>query len=914
MEVSHKKKGERPNLLADTVFSCSLDDVFNERLFKNKVEKIPDSFHSVEHYFGCYLYPLLEETQAQVHSSMETIHSAPYAIVVSFENAKPYGRKLYNTKVDFWRNRFSDRGKEPYKTLPGDLFVLANAKPEIDSDLQRVGRSWVFGSVSEVSENENKDDTTSLYFKIRASKELEVLMSTAPLFVVFLVNLIPNGRLWKALHMSKNLKIIKEVLCTDSVYEDERSRKNMVEVAIVSQILRDLYKEWVDSKQNLRIGVVSPYAAQLVAIEEKLGQDYNNLDGFIVKVKTVDEFQGDGEEDVIIFSTVRSNCQQSLEFISNMQRINVALTRARHWLWILGNERTLCDSESVWETLVLDPKNFQCFFNADEDKELAKAILQVKKQFDQLDDLLNSDSLLFRKARWKVLFSDNLSKSFMKLKSVSLKRSVLNVLLKLANGWRPKMQSSDILCGNSSLILKKFKVEDLHIVCPTDTAKDLRYIRVLKSWGIIPIEDTPPLVNRLHNISNKLMPNRKESPKKDGYVMGKFVKKLKEFQCDNIESSCARSLPTLLYTDEYINLCKEKCLEGNVNSSTEVEAEYNIVSWHGTTVLWIQLPTKLLVGVDSFAASIHTDNNPSTNMKEYEGFMSEVEQKFVPIIKGIYATLCGGGNRCNEMVVYVRKKILDFMVEGEEPTITRVGEVASKYFHEVSPLGSKDLPSTVFISFWKPQEKKYQVIEVGDDYKVACDRNEVIFGTGSGSRVALVELKLLTTPIDVTAVKDQLIKATLDDPHTGGPLRVFSLKGGTCKCKYEGIMMNELNDPVYANILFDGKSMFVILHKENEYILTRQSLRKYLKESFGADANIHWLCIVKDTFLIYRVILPLPSYCNNWFNTCNVFKKPIRFQNYSNKRGSCCYFLCHARRPILERARNMTSYEDLADR
>ncbi|KAL6219234.1 hypothetical protein ACLB2K_012440 [Fragaria x ananassa] len=549
MEASHKKKGKRPNLLADTVFSWSIDDVLNERLFKNKVEKIPESFHSIEHYFGCYLYPLLEgeETRAQVHSSMETIHSAPYAIAVSFENAKPYGRKLYNNKVDHWRNRFSDCGKEPYKTFPGDIFVLANAKPETDSDLQRVGRSWAFGSVSEVSENENKDDTTSLYFKIRASKELdgsvsEVLMSTAPLFVVFLLNLIPNGRIWKALHMSKNLKIIKEVLCTDSVtlcwkYEDGRSRKNMVEVAIVSQILRDLYKEWVDSKHNISIGVVSPYAAQLVALEEKLGHEYNNLDGSIVKVKTVDGFQGGGEEDVIIFSTVRSNCQQSLEFISKLQKINVALTRARHWLWILGNERTLCDNESVWETLVLEAKNHQCFFNAEEDKDLAKAILQV-------------------------LFSDNLLKSFKKLKSVILKRSVLNVLLKLANGWRPKMQSSDILCGNSSLILKKFKVEDLYTVCPTDIAKDLRYIQVLKSWGIIPIEDTP---------------------------------------------SCARSLPSLLYTDEYISLCKEKCLKGyaNSNTDTEVEVDYNIVSWHGTTILWIQLPTELLVGVDSFAASIH---------------------------------------------------------------------------------------------------------------------------------------------------------------------------------------------------------------------------------------------------------------------------------------------------------------------
>lgn len=71
-------------------------------------------------------------------------------------------------------------------------------------------------------------------------------------------------------------------------------------------------------------------------------------------------------------------------------------------MWILGNERTLSDSESVWSALVLDAKNRHCFFHADEDKDLAKAILEVKKEFDQFDDLLNADSILFRSARWKV--------------------------------------------------------------------------------------------------------------------------------------------------------------------------------------------------------------------------------------------------------------------------------------------------------------------------------------------------------------------------------------------------------------------------------------------------------------------------------------------------------------------------------
>ncbi len=88
---------------------------------------------------------------------------------------------------------------------------------------------------------------------------------------------------------------------------------------------------WVGtcSKQNLSIGVISPYTAQVVAIQKKLGQNYDDLDGFTVKVKSVDGFQG-GEEDLIIISTVRSNMNASIGFISNLQRTNVALTRARY--------------------------------------------------------------------------------------------------------------------------------------------------------------------------------------------------------------------------------------------------------------------------------------------------------------------------------------------------------------------------------------------------------------------------------------------------------------------------------------------------------------------------------------------------------------------------------------------------------
>jgi superfamily I DNA and/or RNA helicase len=85
---------------------------------------------------------------------------------------------------------------------------------------------------------------------------------------------------------------------------------------------------WVGSEQKLSVGVISPYGAQVVAIQEKLGWMYDNLEGFAVKVKSVDGFQG-GEEDIIIISTVRSNSLGSVGFISNPQRTNAALTRAR---------------------------------------------------------------------------------------------------------------------------------------------------------------------------------------------------------------------------------------------------------------------------------------------------------------------------------------------------------------------------------------------------------------------------------------------------------------------------------------------------------------------------------------------------------------------------------------------------------
>lgn len=144
------------------------------------------------------------------------------------------------------------------------------------------------------------------------------------------------------------------------------SPKNMVEAAVVSEIVSNLFKrmfinrllspqksnhfymagrkfhgqislnsfifsftEYVRNKNEVSIGVVSPYKAQVHAIEERLKEYSRYSDrGFSVDVCSVDGFQG-GEHDVVIISTVRCNAKGAIGFLSNRQRANVALTRAR---------------------------------------------------------------------------------------------------------------------------------------------------------------------------------------------------------------------------------------------------------------------------------------------------------------------------------------------------------------------------------------------------------------------------------------------------------------------------------------------------------------------------------------------------------------------------------------------------------
>ncbi|WJX74833.1 hypothetical protein P8452_58442 [Trifolium repens] len=208
----------------NTIFSWSLQDIFNQDFYKHQVKRIELRFKSVGHYFGSYVYPLLEETRTQLCSSLENLQSSPFAEVVSLKEAPDNkNRMLYNVRTNRWRNRSSGHGNEMYKTLTGDVFILADFKPEIVDDLQRMGKMWTLVVSAGVVEEETNDHNAELMssFKILPSKDIVLdQVGQKSMFMIFLTNITPNRRIWEALHMSRNSKLIQKILCAGDEVEE----------------------------------------------------------------------------------------------------------------------------------------------------------------------------------------------------------------------------------------------------------------------------------------------------------------------------------------------------------------------------------------------------------------------------------------------------------------------------------------------------------------------------------------------------------------------------------------------------------------------------------------------------------------------------------------------------------------------
>ena len=124
---------------------------------------------------------------------------------------------------------------------------------------------------------------------------------------------------------------------------DGASKENPAEASWAVKILIGLVEGGEIDLSD--IGIVTPYAGQVRAIRDMIPESLQS-----VEVRTVDGYQG-REKDVIIFSCVRSNKDGNVGFLSDPRRLNVALTRSRRGLVVVGDPETLRSDEN-WRSWI----------------------------------------------------------------------------------------------------------------------------------------------------------------------------------------------------------------------------------------------------------------------------------------------------------------------------------------------------------------------------------------------------------------------------------------------------------------------------------------------------------------------------------------------------------------------------------
>ena len=206
---------------------------------------------------------------------------------------------------------------------------------------------------------------------------------------------------------------------------------NRTEAAVVIELLNDL-----KLPKGASIGVVTPYRAQREKIESAVKSHRLPAD-----VNTVDGFQGQ-ERDVIIFSAVRTNPQGKIGFLKDRRRMNVALTRARQLLVLVGDIDTLSRGDPLWRSLVESAKQRGSLIELAHDNLLKKTRIKDAIKLDRWQRFIRlSPEKFFRNTEWDVSF---VAECGAQLREVATETQyILECVRKLLEGSWPRRQARE---------------------------------------------------------------------------------------------------------------------------------------------------------------------------------------------------------------------------------------------------------------------------------------------------------------------------------------------------------------------------------------------------------------------------------------------------------------------------------------
>ena len=182
-----------------------------------------------------------------------------------------------------------------------------------------------------------------------------------PALSIFPSNMFYNGALKNAVHSSERTRNLAFpwprsdmpmmfwcVQGSEDPGSSGRSFLNRMEATCVEKVVERFINCGIPGD---RIGVITPYDSQRTLLRQVLSRHMEKAEEVKkVEIASVDEFQG-RENDYIIFSCVRSNSDGVLGFLNDMRRLNVAITRAKYGIVIIGNPNTL-RSHPIWVELM----------------------------------------------------------------------------------------------------------------------------------------------------------------------------------------------------------------------------------------------------------------------------------------------------------------------------------------------------------------------------------------------------------------------------------------------------------------------------------------------------------------------------------------------------------------------------------
>lgn len=166
-----------------------------------------------------------------------------------------------------------------------------------------------------------------------------------------------------------------------SLMNEQEGKTAVSIVALLCQACPD-YNFWN------KIAIITPYKEQRRKIRKELAIRFGQEGSRGVEVSTVDGFQGQ-EREIVIFSCVRTGAGTAtppliiiiitmffvfvakggkIGFLTDARRMNVALTRAKCSLFILGKAQALHDADPLWRSLVSDAKHRNLIVPYDEEQ------------------------------------------------------------------------------------------------------------------------------------------------------------------------------------------------------------------------------------------------------------------------------------------------------------------------------------------------------------------------------------------------------------------------------------------------------------------------------------------------------------------------------------------------------------------